>query len=287
MAEMQTVETVVALRELVTRAKRNGKKIAFVPTMGALHKGHMSLVKAAKEKETFVVLSVFVNPLQFGPNEDFHLYPRPIEADLELCKNAGVDLVFNPSVEEMYPNGFASLVEVSGVSNTLCGLNRPGHFKGVTTVVLKLFNQVLPDFAFFGQKDAQQALVIKKMVLDLNLPLEVIVCPTLREEDGLALSSRNRYLTTEERLRAPEIYKALCILRDDMINKKYQQTDKYRDELLQRLAAISDSSIDYAEVVNANSLETLYDIKGLILCAVAVRLGRTRLIDNILISIPA
>ena len=287
MAEMQTATTITQLRTMVSCARKSGSKIGFVPTMGALHEGHISLVHEAKKHCDFVVVSIFVNPMQFGPNEDFHRYPRPLQDDLKLCTNAGVNLVFNPSVDEMYPTGFSTVVEVNGLTNNLCGKSRPGHFKGVTTVVMKLFGQVQPDAAYFGQKDAQQALVIKRMACDLDLPIEVVICPTLRETDGLAMSSRNRYLSNEQRSVAPLIYKGLSLLMEEVKFKKHEFVEQYRRDLLKRLEAIPNSMVDYVEIVNADSLETLEKMKGTVLVAVALRLGNTRLIDNIIINTSA
>ncbi len=287
MAEMQTATTITQLRTMVSCARKSGSKIGFVPTMGALHEGHISLVHEAKKHCDFVVVSIFVNPMQFGPNEDFHRYPRPLQDDLKLCTNAGVNLVFNPSVDEMYPTGFSTVVEVNELTNNLCGKSRPGHFKGVTTVVMKLFGQVQPDAAYFGQKDAQQALVIKRMACDLDLPIEVVICPTLRETDGLAMSSRNRYLSNEQRSVAPLIYKGLSLLMEEVKFKKHEFVEQYRRDLLKRLEAIPNSMVDYVEIVNADSLETLEKMKGTVLVAVALRLGNTRLIDNIIINTSA
>lgn len=284
MAEMQTATTIAQLRMLVSCAKKSGSKIGFVPTMGALHEGHISLVHEARRHCDFVVVSIFVNPMQFGPDEDFHRYPRPLLDDLKLCTNAGVNLVFNPSVEEMYPADFTTVVEVNGLTNNLCGKSRPGHFKGVTTVVMKLFGQVQPDAVYLGQKDAQQALVIKRMARDLDLPIEVVICPTLREADGLAMSSRNRYLSSEQRSVAPLIFKSLCLLKEEMGLGKHKLISQYREDLLKRLEAISNGVVDYVEIMNTDSLEVLEKMSGIILVAVAIRLGNTRLIDNIIIN---
>lgn len=284
MAEMQTATTIAQLRMLVSCAKKSGSKIGFVPTMGALHEGHMSLAHEARRHCDFVVVSIFVNPMQFGPDEDFHRYPRPLPDDLKLCTNAGVNLVFNPTVEEMYPADFTTVVEVNGLTNNLCGKSRSGHFKGVTTVVMKLFGQVQPDAVYLGQKDAQQALVIKRMARDLDLPIEVVICPTLREADGLAMSSRNRYLSSEQRSVAPLIFKSLCLLKEEMGLGKHKLISQYREDLLKRLEAISNGVVDYVEIMNTDSLEVLEKMSGIILVAVAIRLGNTRLIDNIIIN---
>ena len=287
MAEMQTATTIAQLRMLVSCAKKAGSKIGFVPTMGALHEGHISLVHEARKHCDFVVVSIFVNPMQFGPDEDFHCYPRPLQDDLKLCSNAGVNLVFNPSVEEMYPADFTTVVEVNGLTNNLCGKSRPGHFKGVTTVVMKLFGQVQPHIAYLGQKDAQQALVIKRMARDLDLPIEVVICPTLREADGLAMSSRNRYLSFEQRSIAPLIFKSLGLLKEEMGLEKHKLISQYREDLLKRLEAIPNGVIDYVEIVDVDSLEVLQTMSGALLVAVAIRLGNTRLIDNIIINTSA
>ena len=213
---MQTFADVVSLRDQLKSARRDGRRIAFVPTMGNLREGHLTLVRKAREHADLVVVSIFVNPMQFGPNEDFHRYPRPLQDDLKLCSNAGVNLVFNPSVEEMFPADFTTVVEVNGLTNNLCGKSRPGHFKGVTTVVMKLFGQVQPDIAYLGQKDAQQALVIKRMARDLDLPVDIVICPTLREADGLAMSSRNRYLQPEERAQATVLWRSQQWVRQEV-----------------------------------------------------------------------
>jgi len=287
MAEMQTATTIAQLRMLVSCARKSGSKIGFVPTMGALHEGHMSLAHEARKHCDFVVVSIFVNPMQFGPDEDFHRYPRPLQDDLKLCSNAGVNLVFNPSVEEMFPADFTTVVEVNGLTNNLCGKSRPGHFKGVTTVVMKLFGQVQPDIAYLGQKDAQQALVIKRMARDLDLPVDIVICPTLREADGLAMSSRNRYLSSEQRSVAPLIFKSLCLLKEEMGLGKHKLISQYREDLLKRLESIPKALIDYIEIVDADSLEVLQTMSGALLVAVAIRLGNTRLIDNIIINTSA
>jgi pantoate--beta-alanine ligase len=287
MAEMQTATTIAQLRMLVSCAKKAGSKIGFVPTMGALHEGHISLVHEARKHCDFVVVSIFVNPMQFGPDEDFHRYPRPLLDDLKLCTDAGVNLVFNPSVEEMFPADFTTVVEVNGLTNNLCGKSRPGHFKGVTTVVMKLFGQVQPDIAYLGQKDAQQALVIKRMARDLDLPVDIVICPTLREADGLAMSSRNRYLSSEQRSVATLIFKSLGLLKEEMSLGKHKLISQYREDLLKRLEAIPKAIIDYIEIVDADSLEVLQTMSGALLVAVAIRLGNTRLIDNIIINTSA
>lgn len=284
---MKLVRTKDDLRKEVRDARKQGKSIGFVPTMGALHEGHLSLVRTAKVQTDFVVVSIFVNPTQFGPNEDFHRYPRPLEADVNLCTQANADLVFNPSVEEMYPDGFSTTVEVTGVSDGLCGEHRPGHFRGVTTVVMKLFHQVMPDKAFFGQKDAQQCAVLQKMVLDMDMNLQMVICPTIREKDGLAMSSRNRYLSNTERSVAPGIYAALMAFREEAVKHPGQSVKPLKNLLLARLEKIPGAVMDYAEVVDALTMKPVDNLRGSLVVAVALRLGSTRLIDNILVNIPS
>jgi len=284
---MKLVRTKDDLRKEVRDARKQGKSIGFVPTMGALHEGHLSLVRTAKVQTDFVVVSIFVNPTQFGPNEDFHRYPRPLEADVNLCTQANADLVFNPSVEEMYPDGFSTTVEVTGVSDGLCGAHRPGHFRGVTTVVMKLFHQVMPDKAFFGQKDAQQCAVLQKMVLDMDMNLQMVICPTIREKDGLAMSSRNRYLSNTERSVAPGIYAALMAFREEAVKHPGQSVKPLKNLLLARLEKIPGAVMDYAEVVDALTMKPVDNLRGSLVVAVALRLGSTRLIDNILVNIPS
>ncbi|MSR32928.1 MAG: pantoate--beta-alanine ligase [Gemmataceae bacterium] len=282
---METATTIVQVRQKVSLARKEGKTIGFVPTMGALHEGHASLIRTARERDCFTVVSLFVNPKQFGPREDFHLYPRPLQADLRLCETAGAALAFHPSAEEIYPLGFQTSVEVEGLGEALCGRARPGHFRGVTTVVLKLFNQVLPDIAFFGQKDAQQALILRKMVRDLDVPVEMVICPTVRETDGLAMSSRNRYLSPLERERAPGIYQALLELKQEIVQGA-RDASELAGRLRQRLKAIPGAELDYADLMDTRTLAPVGRLQGEILAAVAVRFGSTRLIDNLLVQAP-
>jgi pantoate--beta-alanine ligase len=282
---MNQVKTVADLRAAVTRARQEGKRIGFVPTMGNLHAGHIALVKKAGQRADFVVASIFVNPLQFGPNEDLASYPRTLSADQEKLFNAGCHLLFAPSVEEMYPNGQAmqTIVSVPGVSEGLCGGSRPGHFDGVSTVVSKLFNMVAPDLAVFGQKDFQQLAVIRTMVRDLNMPVQIIGEPTMRAEDGLALSSRNGYLSADERATAPTLYRTLSQLADAIRNG-----DRDYSALLakgQQVLQAAGFRPDYLEIRNAVDLQpAAADTHELIILAAAF-LGRTRLIDNLLIDI--
>ncbi|TFG47329.1 MAG: pantoate--beta-alanine ligase, partial [Candidatus Brocadiia bacterium] len=206
---METAKTIEQVRAAIKTARQQGKTIGFVPTMGALHIGHISLIEVARKQTGLVAISIFVNPTQFGPGEDFEKYPRPLDADLAICEKNGVDIVFAPHVNEMYPGRNLTWVNVDKITEPLCGLSRPGHFRGVSTVCAKLFNIVLPDYAFFGQKDAQQVAVIKQMVSDMNMPLKIIVCPTVREQNGLAVSSRNQYLSRDQKAEAALIYKSL------------------------------------------------------------------------------
>jgi len=278
---MKVAKTIESVRRLVKAARIAGRKIGFVPTMGALHIGHISLIEAAKKNCDFVVVSIFVNPTQFGPNEDFTKYPRPIEADLNICRKAGVDVIFAPTPQEMYPAENLTLVEVEKISEPLCGKFRPGHFRGVATVCAKLFNIVLPDVAYFGQKDAQQAIVIKRMVADLNMPLKIVVCPTVREKTGLAMSSRNQYLTPQQKKDAAYIYKSLQKCRQ-MIKQGGRDTKKIIAEMRKVLKQIPSVEIQYVSIVDAETLQNIDKVADKILVAVAVKVGSTRLIDNIL-----
>jgi pantoate--beta-alanine ligase len=274
------VSTIAELRQHIREARRQGKRIGFVPTMGYLHEGHLSLVRAAREACDFVVMSIFVNPLQFGPNEDFERYPRDIERDREMARSAGVDLLFTPGVEEMYPSQVLTTVSVSRVSEPLCGKSRPGHFDGVATVVMKLFQIVQPDAAFFGQKDAQQLAVITQMVHDLSVPVEIVPCPIVREADGLAMSSRNVYLNPEERKQATVLYRSLK--KAEQLLKEGTPLADIRREMIAMIDAEPLAEIDYVEVLKYPQLESVdRAAKGeKIIFALAVRFGRTRLIDN-------
>ncbi|MCS7159434.1 MAG: pantoate--beta-alanine ligase, partial [Gemmatales bacterium] len=267
------------------QARRDGRCIGFVPTMGALHEGHASLIRAARRDTDFVVVSIFVNPTQFGPNEDYQRYPRTPEADWALCRQEGVDLVFNPSVEEMYPAGFCTWVEVTGLQDVLCGRSRPGHFRGVATVVLKLFNIVQPDIAYFGQKDAQQARIIRQLVRDLNVPVEIRVCPIVRAADGLALSSRNAYLAPQERHRATVLYRALQTAQK-LVSQGERDALLVRQRLVELISATPGATLDYAEIVDPETLRPVTQITQPVLAALAVRIGSTRLIDNMILTPP-
>jgi pantoate--beta-alanine ligase len=277
-------KTISDVRRSVAEARSRGLSIGLVPTMGALHAGHASLIRAARKETGHVVASIFVNPTQFGPQEDYSQYPRSLERDLELCGQEGVDLVFMPEAAEIYPPGFRTFVEVQELQDVLCGHSRPGHFRGVATVVLKLFNIVQPTIAYFGQKDAQQARLIRQLVHDLNLPVELRICPIVREPDGLALSSRNQFLNPEERRQAGRIPQAL-----EEIRERVQRGDRdpaaLRKILASRLESIPGAILDYAALVDAATLKPLSRLQGEVLVAVAVKFGTTRLIDNILLSV--
>jgi len=280
---MEVAKTIKKTADLIKTAHRRNKIIGFVPTMGALHKGHCSLIETSVKKCGYTVISIFVNPTQFGPGEDFKNYPRTLSKDLKICEDKGVDLVFVPTVKQMYHGKNLTWVKVEKLTLPLCGRFRPGHFDGVTTVCAKLFNIVSPDFAFFGQKDAQQAIVLKTMVDDLNFPLKIITCQTVREKDGLAVSSRNKYLTPEQRKQAPVIYKALCNARN-LIQSGTKNTEKIKAEIKNTVDKAASAEIQYIDIVDASSLEELENIKGKTLIAVSVFFGPARLIDNILID---
>lgn len=262
----------------------HSRTIGFVPTMGALHEGHLSLVRVAKQENDITVVSIFVNPLQFGPSEDYHQYPRDIEGDMEKLKREGVDILFLPDNNHMYPEGFCTTVEVSNLSDKLCGLFRPGHFRGVATVVLKLLNIVNPTRAYFGQKDYQQTLIIKRMVKDLDINTDIVVCPTIREADGIAMSSRNQYLNEREKTAASVLYRALQkgyeAIRSGIINIK--EIEKTMRDVINSESLVSE--IQYLSVFDPEDLEELDIVKKRVLIAGAIKIGHTRLIDNILVD---
>jgi pantoate--beta-alanine ligase len=282
---MRIVSTIAEARGAVRALRTNGRSIGLVPTMGALHAGHVSLVRAAREQCDAVVVSIFVNPTQFGPNEDFAKYPRTWDADCALLESEGVDLILAPIATEMYPAGASTFVEVEGVSDRLDGASRPGHFHGVSTVVAKLFHIVSPDKAFFGQKDAAQVAVLRKMVRDLNFDLELVVCPTVREADGLALSSRNRYLSVEERRQALVLSRALQRV-EERVAQGVLDAATLIDDALAVLASEPGIRLDYFKVVDPDTLEDVADVRNSALAAIAVFVGPTRLIDNAVIAPP-
>jgi len=274
---MKVLSTIAEFKESRQKIKN---PVGLVPTMGYLHEGHLTLVRRAREKNRTVVVSIFVNPTQFGPREDFVQYPRDPERDLALLEKEKVDLVFTPSVEEMYPEGFCSWVEVEKVTDELEGAIRPGHFRGVTTVVAKLLNIVQPARAYFGQKDAQQAVVIKRMVADLNMNLDIIVVPTEREPDGLAMSSRNTYLSPEERQAALVLWKSLN-LAQQLWSQGERKAERVRQQMTVLIQKEPLAKIDYVSIAEPETLEEIVEIDRAALVSLAVRIGRTRLIDNI------
>ena len=280
---VRVVHTVKEVQETLSSPRASGKVIGFVPTMGALHAGHKRLIETARQECGFVVVSIFVNPLQFAPNEDYARYPKTLEADLEICRQSGVDLVFAPSVEEMYPVPNTPLVDVPArLIAHLCGPFRPGHFQGVATVVLKLFDIVKPNRAYFGEKDAQQLRVIRRVVRDRNLPIDIVAVPTVREADGLALSSRNKYLSHQERQIAPFLYKALKeAVR--LIRSGEKDAAQVRKSALRLLDEDLGISVEYFEIVDPEELQPVTTIEGPVLIAAAAWVGTTRLIDNILV----
>lgn len=279
---MKVIKKIDELRDVLKNFKKEGKTIGLVPTMGFLHKGHASLIKKAVEENDIVVVSDFVNPIQFGPNEDLEAYPRDINADSKLCEDLGADFIFNPEPSEMYHDKKA-FVDIEGLSDNLCGARREGHFRGVCTVCTKLFNIVGPDKAYFGQKDAQQLSIIKKLVLDLNIPVEIVACPIVREDDGLAMSSRNTYLSADERKAA------LCLSKAIFEGEKMAKNGSSVKEVLEKMKEIISSEklakIDY---ISAVDLETIKDVDNFnkdTLVAIAVYIGKTRLIDNFIYEV--
>ena len=275
---MKIVSTIEEVRAQVKEWKKEGQSIGFVPTMGYLHEGHMSLIDAAGENDK-VVVSIFVNPMQFGPTEDLASYPRDLEHDAKLCEEHGVDLIFHPTPEEMYGDQFYSYVDMDVLTKELCGLSRPVHFRGVCTVVTKLFNIVTPDRAYFGQKDAQQLAVIKRMVKDLNMPLTITGCPIIREADGLAKSSRNTYLSIEERKAALVLSRSI-FLGKEMVEKGERDCKKILDAMTAEIEKEPLAKIDYVKIVDLDTMQQVEKIDRGILAAIAVYIGKTRLIDN-------
>ncbi|AGK99872.1 pantoate--beta-alanine ligase [Desulfoscipio gibsoniae] len=281
---MQVCRTIGEIKEFANKARVAGKTVGLVPTMGYFHEGHLNLMREAKKNCDVVVVSLYVNPIQFGPKEDLGEYPRDFDRDCTMARSVGVDAIFAPGNDEMYPPGYNSFVEVAGITNKLCGLSRPGHFRGVTTVVAKLFNIVKPDRAFFGQKDAQQAMVIEKMVRDLNMGLEVVTLPIVREADGLAMSSRNVYLSAEQRQAAPVLYRSLCAFRDAVAGGE-RDVQKLCRGIEEMILSTPGAQIDYVEILSVPDLEPLNTMTGRCIAALAVRFGKTRLIDNIVVEV--
>ena len=280
---MQVVSTVKEVRDIVAEWRKEGKTVGFVPTMGYLHEGHGSLISKAVEQNDKAVVSIFVNPMQFGPTEDLESYPRDLEKDSKFCESLGADLIFHPEPEEMYHEGFSSFVDMTVLTEELCGLSRPVHFRGVCTVVSKLFNIVQPDRAYFGQKDAQQLAIIRRMVRDLNMDIEIVGCPIVREEDGLAKSSRNTYLNEEERKAALILSKAV-FLGKKMVEDGETSAAAVKEAMIKKIESEPMAKIDYVEAVDGLSMQPVEEIKAPVLVAMAVYIGKTRLIDNFIVE---
>ncbi len=281
---MILVKTASEMKNITKKWKNEGFQIGLVPTMGYLHEGHRSLIRKASDENDRVVVSIFVNPIQFGKNEDLKSYPRDIDHDIAVCKEAGVDAIFHPETSEMYADGFCTYVDMTDLTEALCGKSRPGHFRGVCTVVNKLFNIVNPDKAYFGQKDAQQLAVIKRMVRDLNMDVEIVGCPTVREADGLAKSSRNAYLNEKERKAALVLYRSLLMAKD-LLDGGERDSRIIIEAITDHINKEPLAKIDYVEIVDAVSLKKVDRIADDILVAIAVFIGKTRLIDNMIYEI--
>lgn len=276
---MELVHKIEEVRSIVRSWKKEGLSVGLVPTMGYLHEGHQSLIKKAVEENDRVVVSIFVNPMQFGENEDLETYPRDLNKDSKLCEETGADLIFNPEAQEMYEKGFCSYVDMNGLTTELCGKSRPIHFRGVMTVVTKLFNIVTPNKAYFGMKDAQQLCVIKRMAKDLNMNIDIIGCPIIREKDGLAKSSRNTYLSEEERNAALILYKTISLGKELLISGE-RDVSILLDKMKENISKEQLAKIDYVEAVDLETVEKIDEIQGKVLVAMAVYIGKTRLIDN-------
>jgi len=281
---MRIVTKAKEMHDAVRQEKSRGKRIGLVPTMGFLHEGHLSLVRESVQRADVTVVSIYVNPAQFGPKEDFREYPRDIRRDTEILEAEGVDFVFSPDDEEIYPKGYKTYVEVYDLQDKLCGRSRPGHFRGVCTVVLKLFNVIAPDFAYFGQKDAQQAIILKRMVQDLNLGVKIEVLPIVREEDGLALSSRNTYLDKEERKAARVLSQSLEKARE-MVKNGERDSGQIISQMKEMITQEPRAKIDYVEIVDMESLNPVTKIENESLAALAVFIGKVRLIDNMILKV--
>jgi len=281
---MKMIETVKEMREFVQQAKCQGQSIALVPTMGYLHAGHLALMERAKQACDIVVTSIFINPTQFGPNEDFNKYPRDLTGDSEKAASVGVQVIFHPQAREMYPDGYSSFVDVEGITEKLCGLSRPGHFRGVATVVNKLFNIIQPDKAFFGQKDAQQVLVLERMVADLNMNVILEVVPIVREVDGLAMSSRNAFLSASER-RAGLVLSRSLKLAEELVAGGEDNAQKIRSQVMNKIQTEELAECEYVEIYKYPTLENITALTGKVLLALAVRIGKTRLIDNVILEV--
>lgn len=280
---MRVIRNIRTMRNCVRKVKGEKKTIGFIPTMGALHQGHLSLINRAKKNCEVVVVSIFVNPLQFGPREDFKKYPRSFVADKQICQKIGVDFLFVPRVKEIYPPDYCSYVRVRGLEDKLCGVFRQRHFQGVATIVHKLFNIIQPDIAYFGQKDFQQAVIINRMVRDLDIPLKIRVLPIVREKDGLAMSSRNRYLNKEERKDALVLFQSLQLAKQ-MLKKGERNSARIISQMKRMIKKVPNAKIDYVSIVNPESLEDVRLIEKKVLIALAVWIGKARLIDNMILN---
>ncbi len=278
---MKTIRTVAEMKNIVSEVKKEGKSMGLIPTMGYFHEGHLSLIRKARKECDILIVSIFVNPTQFGPSEDYERYPRDLGRDELIAEREKVDFIFAPSVSEMYPSGYSTFLEVEGLSKVMCGKSHPAHFRGVTTVVAKLFNLVQPDVAYFGQKDAQQAVIIKKMASDLNMGVEIHICPIVREKDGLAMSSRNAYLNEEERKAAPVLRRALLKAKDGITRSK-KNAGEIREKITEVIEGEKLARIDYIAIVDPENLQEVDNIEQEALIAIAVWIGKTRLIDNII-----
>lgn len=281
---MRVITSIIEMQQEADRLRESGKKIGFVPTMGYLHEGHLNLVREAKKNSDVIVMSIFVNPTQFAPNEDFEDYPRNFDRDRLLAEKEGCDIIFYPDAKEMYPDKYLTYVEVEKITRILCGASRPTHFRGVTTIVSKLFNIVKPHIAVFGQKDYQQAVVIKKMTSDLNFDIKIIIAPIVREQDGLAMSSRNTYLSPAEREQALVLYQSLKMAEAEILSGE-NNAEVIKQKIRQMINKKPDAVIDYVEIVDSETLESQTSIKSDVVIALAVKVGKTRLIDNIIVKV--
>jgi pantoate--beta-alanine ligase len=281
---MQIIRTIKDMQALSKKLRAGHKTIGIVPTMGALHEGHLSLIRSSKNDNDITVVTIFVNPVQFGPHEDFKKYPRDTEGDLNKLSSVKADIVFLPDDNEMYPDGFATFVDIGSIGKILCGASRPEHFNGVATVVVKLFNIVMPDNAYFGQKDFQQTVIIKKIVTDLDYNINIIVCPIVRENDGLAMSSRNTYLDHEERKAASILYKALQLVKELILSNPEIDVLSVKEQIKEHIISEPLANIDYIEIVNIPYLEKVMKINSPVAICIAVKIGKTRLIDNMIVE---
>lgn len=281
---MRVITSPAEIQNYCGSVRTEGRIIGLVPTMGFLHEGHLSLMRCARSENDIVVTSIFVNPTQFGPTEDYETYPRDLERDSRMTEEVGVDVIFAPSVKDMYPNGYATFVNVERITEKMCGASRPGHFRGVATIVAKLFNLIQPHRAYFGQKDAQQTVVIRRMVADLNFNIQIVVMPTVREEDGIAMSSRNKYLNLEERNAALVLSKAL-FMTENLVKSGQRDVAEIAHKIKEMIRGEPLAKIDYISIVDADTLDDLDVVRGNTLIALAVFIGKTRLIDNLIINV--